>query len=218
MQPAFKTLAKLTSNQNFDVLTSKDFSEYLRGSSSDNTNITQKFPNSQKDNYQKTDKSSKNIYRNKIFYQVQNVSISSLLVVKTRFVEWTKDQFWDTIFRMSFSAVIISFIILFSIKFLAVWFNIKRSDIRSIMLVVTPILFYIAISFSVVLSMNSDQLSTITSLFAMLVILRVFFKHPIDKIISLINLRIDKLIGKNRKVQQADLNKSVENHEKTNDK
>ncbi|WP_373758288.1 hypothetical protein [Jeotgalibaca porci] len=122
------------------------------------------------------------------------------------------------IFRMSFSAVIISFIILFSIKFLAVWFNIKRSDIRSTMLVVTPILFYIAISFSVVLSMNSDQLSTITSLFAMLVILRVFFKHPIDKIISLINLRIDKLIGKNRKVQQADLNKSVENHEKTNDK
>ena len=116
-------------------------------------NITQKFPNSQKDNYQKTDKPSKNIYRNKIFYQVQNVSISSLLVVKTRFVEWTK-----------------------------------------------------------------DQLSTITSLFAMLVILRVFFKYPIDKIISLINLRIDKLIGKNRKVQQADLNKSVENHEKTNDK
>lgn len=102
MQPAFKTLAKLTSNQNFDVLTSKDFSEYLRGSSSENTNITQKFPNSQKDKYQKTDKPSKNIYRNKIFYQVQNVSISSLLVVKTRFVEWTKDQFWDTIFKMAF--------------------------------------------------------------------------------------------------------------------
>lgn len=106
IRPTLELFQKSMHTLNFDVLSSKDFSEYLArnsaANSTENIDIVPELPKSQNNHDNKAHESSTDITGNKKFYQVQSYAVSSLQFVKTEFVTWTEGKVRNFIFTIIF--------------------------------------------------------------------------------------------------------------------